>query len=98
LPPGKRAYGYLQIRQPCLDDVNRRQGTKYKVKDLLGNRALSVWVCKCYLEIYATKDRLGREPTDRDMVRIGNGGPNGWQENSKTLAYWFRVRQHILLV
>jgi hypothetical protein len=34
---GEKAYGALQIRKPCVDDVNRRFGTKYQAKDMLGN-------------------------------------------------------------
>ncbi len=89
-----KAYGCLQIRQPVCDDVNHRYGTNYRAKDMLGDRSLSVRVCYLYMAIYATKDRLGREPTDRDMARIWNGGPNGWKAK-KTVAYWAKVRQYL---
>lgn len=87
-----RAYGCLQVRQPCVDDVNQRFGTAYRSQDMLGNRSLSVWVCGKYLERYATRKALGREPTLQDMARIWNGGPSGWKKDS-TLGYWSKVQK-----
>lgn len=87
-----KAYGSLQIRKPCVDDVNRRFGTKYSPEDCLGNRPLSVQVCQKYLKQYATRERLGREPTLQDLARIWNGGPNGFKKQS-TLGYWSRVQK-----
>ena len=91
---GKRemAYGALQIRKPCVDDVNRRFGTNYKAKDMLGNRALSVWVCQRYIETYSAQKYLGHEPTTEDMARIWNGGPGGWKK-SATKGYWAKVEK-----
>ncbi len=88
------AYGCLQVRRLCLADVNRRFGTKIELKDLLGDRAKSEWVCRKYLEIYATPKRLGKEPTHEDMARIWNGGPNGWKQSS-TLGYWSKVKRQL---
>jgi len=90
----KKAYGPLQIRQPCVDDVNRRFGTKIQAHELLGNRSLSKWVCVKYLEMYATPKRLGREPTMEDMARIWNGGPVGWKRQSTT-SYWSKVKKNL---
>ncbi len=87
-----KAYGALQVRKPCVDDVNRRFGTQYKAQDCLGNRELSVSVCQKYLEMYATRTRLGREPTFEDMARIWNGGPNGHKKES-TNGYWSKVKK-----
>lgn len=87
-----KAYGPLQIRKPCVDDVNQRLGTKHRPEDMLGNRSLSVLVCRTYLKRYATFKRLGREPSLEDMARIWNGGPNGWRKQS-TLGYWSKVQK-----
>lgn len=89
-----KAYGVLQIRKPCLDDVNSRYGTKHSPQDMLGNRSLSVWVCQKYLEMYATPKRLGRVPTDEDKARIWNGGPGGWRKTSTT-QYWTKVQKEL---
>lgn len=89
-----KAYGCLQIRQPCVDDVNRRCGTSYKAADCLNDRELSIWICKQYLSMYATKERLGREVTDEDRARIWNGGPSGWKKTSTT-KYWKKVKRQL---
>lgn len=89
-----KAYGALQIRQPYVDDVNRAQGTNYKAEDMLGNRELSIWVFKKYMEIYATEKWLGRKPTWEDIARIHNGGPYGYKRQS-TVPYWEKVRNYI---
>jgi hypothetical protein len=88
------AYGPLQVRQPCVDDVNRRYGTHIKAKDLMGDRATSMWVCQKYLGLYATQRRLGKEPAYEDMARIWNGGPNGWKSKG-TIAYWSKVNRQL---
>jgi len=73
------AYGCLQIRQPCVEDINRHFGTNYVAKDCLGNRDLSVWIFHKYMEIYATEKRIGAKPTIADVARIWNGGPSRWR-------------------
>lgn len=90
----EKAYGPLQVRQPCVDDVNQRYGTHIQAKDLLGDRATSVWVCQKYLELYATQKRLGHEPTLQDMARIWNGGPSGWKRKD-TKVYWAKVSRQL---
>jgi hypothetical protein len=87
----QQAYGPLQIRQPVCDDINRRFGTNHHAEDCLGNRALSVELCKQYLSMYATEKRLGREVTDEDRARIWNGGPQGFKKSS-TEKYWDKVQ------
>ncbi|MDP2705063.1 MAG: CHAP domain-containing protein [Patescibacteria group bacterium] len=82
-----RPYGHLQIRQPVCDDVNKRHKTNYKPKDTVNNPKLSRKICRLYLDMYATRKRLGRTPTDEDFARIWNGGPNGWKK-SDTVSYW----------
>jgi hypothetical protein len=87
-----KAYGCLQIRQSCVDDVNRRCGTNYRAEDCLGNPELSVWMFHEYMAIYATEKRLGRKVTDQDKARIWNGGPNGFKKSS-TKSYWTKVKK-----
>ncbi len=86
-----KAYGCLQVRQPCVDDYNRAHSTSHQAKDCLGNRQLSVQICEWYTNHYATEQRLGHAPTDEDRARIWNGGPNGFKKQS-TAGYWTRVR------
>jgi len=76
-----KAFGDLQIRQPCVDDVNAKYGTKYRAEDMLNNPVRSRWMCREYLTIHATFKRLGRNPTFDDLARIWNGGPPGCFDN-----------------
>ena len=89
-----KCYGCLQIGQKCLDDVNRNCGTSYALKDVLGNRDLSVEIFQAYIEMYATEKRIGRKPTAEDMARIWNGGPDGWKMRG-TLGYWHKVKRRM---
>jgi hypothetical protein len=89
-----KAYGCLQIRQPCVDDVNRKHGTNYRAEDCLGNRALSIWIFREYMSLYATKKSLGRKPTDEDRARIWNGGPKGHKKQT-TKSYWNKVKKKL---
>ncbi len=87
----QKAYGCLGIRQPCVDDYNRWNKTSFSAEECLGNRSLSVMICRDYIDHYATAKRLGRVPTDEDKARIWNGGPNGWRKSS-TEKYWKKVQ------
>lgn len=96
-----KAYTSLQIRQPALDDVNefyRKEirkifgRNKLTIEYLKGNRAALDWVFEKYTNHYATRARLGREPTGEDRARIWNGGPNGWKKKS-TRKYWQDVKK-----
>ncbi len=87
-----KAYGCLQIRKPCLTDVNRANGTNYIPEQMLGNRQLSLWVFSKYMELYATEAKLGRMVTDEDRARIWNGGPTGYRRDS-TIPYWNKVKK-----
>ncbi len=88
------AYGCLQIRQSCVDDYNKANGTKVQPKDCLNNRDLSVKICKWYIDHYAKESRLGHAPTDEDKARIWNGGPNGFKKES-TVDYWTYVQAQL---
>jgi len=86
------AYGPMQVTEPCVIDFNKRRGTAYQSKDMLGNRELSIQCFHVYMERYAIQRRLGHEPTLEDMARIWNGGPNGYKKAS-TDEYWQKVQE-----
>ncbi len=92
-----KAYGPLQIRQPYCDDVNRAFGTEHTAKRCLGDRKLSIDIFRKYMGIYATKTRLGREPTDEDKARMHNAGPTAWKPGNRmhtaSAMYWSKVRR-----
>jgi len=88
------AYGPMQIRWPYVSDVNKNFGTSHRAKECLGDRELSIEIFKKYMSIYATKERIGRTPTDEDIARIHNGGPNGYKMKA-TIAYWNKVKKYL---
>ncbi len=57
-----------------------------------GSEEFANMVVESYMDRYATEARLGRQPTNEDIARIHNGGPNGFMRNS-TLSYWEKVRR-----
>lgn len=90
-----KAYGCLQIRQPCCDDVKNDLGLpNLKAEYCLGNRELSIRIFKAYMKKWAEEKRIGRPPTTEDKARIWNGGPNGWRKKS-TEAYWQKVKKEL---
>jgi hypothetical protein len=92
-----QAMGSMQIRQPCLDDVNRVAGTSFQLAEVASSRTLSRWCAIIYLRHWgaAYERETGREPTAEVLARIHNGGPRGWKRKS-TLAYWEKVEARYL--
>lgn len=84
-----KALGVLQIWDVVIKDVNRVTGSRYVHADAF-DPAKARAICRAYLAHYGTAKRLGRQPTDQDLARIWNGGPNGWR-NASTLKYWHKV-------
>lgn len=81
----EQAYGPLQIRKPCLDDVNRKYGTGVTLEEVRRSRALSRWVCVHYLRMY------GADKDYETAARTWVGGPEG-PHRSSSLPYWSKVR------
>ena len=79
------AYGIFQIRQMALTDINRAYGTKFKLKDFLGEQGIarSQMAFLMYGELYGAK-------TPEEYCRIWNGGPVGMMK-SETRSYWLGV-------
>lgn len=76
-----KAFGPLQIHPSVVQDVNRiykKNFTHEQMHDL----ATAQEVFKLYIDYYASEKRLGRPPTNEDVVRIWNGGPNGYKKSS----------------
>lgn len=85
-----KAFGCMQIWDVYMEDAFPSQ--KRKGKECLGNRDLSILAFRKYMARYATKKRLGRDPTPEDIARIHNGGPNGYKKVS-TVKYWKKVEK-----
>ena len=90
---GGRARGALQIHSCVVEDVNRFDHTHYTWDDAF-SLLKSQDIFLRYVRHYATRERLGHEPTAEDVARIWNGGPNGYLKPS-TLKYWRRVERRL---
>lgn len=96
-PPNGRAgeVGPLQTRLCVIQDLNR-WGYVYTLDDAR-DLDKAKQICRIYLAHYATRERLGHEPTVEDMARIWNGGPDGWKKRA-TRPYWQKVRWEFLRI
>ena len=88
-----KAVGCMQIWKVVVDDVNKVSKLKYNYNDRF-NKEKSIEIFKLYINKYATTKRLGRTPTDEDMARIWNGGPNGFKK-AGTKQYWLKVKAEL---
>lgn len=86
-----KAFGILQIHKICVDDVNRIYGTKYTHQDAF-NEGCAEEIFNLYIEagVKRFKFKYGKNPTEKDIVRMWNGGLyNGYKKQS-TLKYYRR--------
>jgi hypothetical protein len=90
LGDGGNALGPLQIWRIAWTDVQRPGESYEDCKDL----DYSVEIFRRYTARYATAKRLGHEPTNEDLARIWNGGPNGFKKTS-TKIYWSKVNKEM---
>ena len=88
-----KAVGCMQIWKVVVDDVNKVSKLKYNYNDRF-NKEKSIEIFKLYINKYATAKRLGRTPTDEDVARIWNGGPNGFKK-AGTKQYWLKVKAEL---
>lgn len=88
------SYGILQIKQIAIDDVNRRYKTHYKHQDAFDVECAEE-IFKLYTRMWAQHLELKehRKATDEDIVRIWNGGPNGYKKKS-TIAYHLKYKNY----
>jgi hypothetical protein len=88
--------GWLQISQAVIDDVNERcfpSGPKWTLKDARDRHRARI-IGQYYIGLWCREERLGRVPTEQDVARIWNGGPDGWKKKS-TIRYWNKVKKHL---
>lgn len=85
----------LQIRDICVEDVNRIYGTSYTMRDAY-NIIKSEEIALLYLYYWGRQyfKKTGKEPTHEVFARMWNGGPNGWKKYS-TLKYWNKVKKEL---
>lgn len=87
------SYGPYQIRDIYREDVNRFSGCNYTREDCY-NYEYAKKITEIYLRHYGAK--IGHKPSARDLVRIHNGGPDGWKEQC-TMAYWYKCRMYMYI-
>lgn len=93
-----RSLGPYQIMEGYYNDAVefnpslKDEGYKYSNVVGPGSYDYSEEVVMSYMGRYATRERLGRAPTNEDIARIHNGGPNGFMSGA-TLPYWVKVNR-----
>lgn len=92
------AYGKLQIRQVCLDDVNswNLMDKEITLSQCQKSETVSRWVAVRYMTYWGNhyEKETGLKPTFEIYARIWNGGPYGWRKDS-TIKYWQKVRDKL---
>lgn len=98
------AWGVAQIRQVMVDECNRiialdgditpllrpfEHSDAFEVKDSFMMFCIHSWH---HGREY--KEDICREPTIETIVRMWNGGPDGWNESS-TLHHWGKVKKFL---
>ena len=83
--------GAYQIQYAYWLDATEFSGIGGDYEDVL-NKEYARKIVLAYWNRYATKKRLGHEPTLEDMARIHNGGPNGFKKKA-TVVYWTKVEK-----
>ena len=96
---GKTSDNVYQISSRYLADVNRIRAVrilhklnKFNTHDRF-DRTESERMMWEYLNYYGYRYRMstGKNPTAEVLVRIHNGGPDGWRKES-TFKYWKKVK------
>ena len=88
-----RAHGCLQIQKACIEDVNHYTGTNYSLSDA-HHRKRALAIAEAYMRLWATKRRLGHDPTAEDFARTFHDGPTGFR-NPHSKTYWAKVQKHL---
>lgn len=84
-----RAWGPYQQHMQHVRDSNAIMGTSYTSADRL-DEAKSRAMSRAYMAHYGYHKVPGGQPTDEQLARIHNGGPNGFR-NPGTVGYWHKV-------
>jgi hypothetical protein len=85
-----KSYGCMQMTQAYVQDAADFANVDWVHKDAF-DRDKSIDIFLAYMSRYATPERLGRPVTSQDIVRIHNGGPNGYKKQA-TEKYWIKIK------
>lgn len=87
------AYGCLQLHAAYVQDAAEYARQDWTHADAFDPETAKQ-IVRAYMARYATKKRLGREPTYSDLARIHNGGPQGFKKTA-TDKYWQKVKKKL---
>jgi len=87
------AYGCLQLHAGYVQDAAEYARQDWAHEDAFDPETAKQ-IVRAYMARYATKKRLGREPTYSDLARMHNGGPLGFRK-SATDKYWQKVKKRL---
>ena len=87
------AYGCLQLHAAYVQDAAEYARQDWVHEDAFDPETAKQ-IVRAYMARYATKKRLGREPTYSDLARIHNGGPQGFKKTA-TDKYWQKVKKKL---
>ena len=90
---GGDSWGMYQLQAAYVQDAAQFAGENWTHEDAF-NPVLARKIVRAYMARYATKKRLGREPTYELVSRIHNGGPMGFRK-SVTDGYWLKVKKEL---
>jgi len=83
------AYGPLQITIGVIADVNSAYKTTFTHKDAFKRKRATV-IFRAYVALYATRKRIGRDVTIRDVALVWHDGSRGWEKGDPS-GYWTSV-------
>ena len=87
------AYGCLQLHSAYVQDAAEYARQDWTHEDAFDPETAKQ-IVRAYMARYATKKRLGREPTYSDLARMHNGGLNGHKKTA-TDKYWQKVKKKL---
>ena len=94
-----RSIGSYQIGRPYFKDAVKQDPSLgvYKYEDVRKDN-VAVAVIRAYWAKYATRRRLGRDATAKDLARMHNGGLNGFKfqnkkKEAKLAKYWAKIKK-----
>jgi hypothetical protein len=92
---GGKAFGVLQIHEPCILDVNKHYGTTYTHEDAKDPLiAEDIFIKYIDLGIKLYKEKCKTDPNEYDIVRMWNGGIYKGYEYTSTDPYVLKYKTY----
>ena len=90
---GRTSENVYQLGDAYIEDVNRISRDVVFADSAAYAKSRAEQMMVVYFMYYGRTylEKTGKAPTAEVLVRMHNGGPNGWRKKS-TLRYWHRVK------